>query len=55
MESLQTDAGSIKGWYRNRLLRVLLVFLLSTLGSSTGTFIAGADIVKSFGAFFAAH
>ena len=55
MENLQADATSIKGWYRNRLLRVLLVFLLSTLGSSTGTFIAGADIVKSFGAFFAAH
>ena len=55
MENLQTDAGSIKGWYRNRLLRVLLVFLLSTLGSSAGTFIAGAGIVKSFGAFFAAH
>ena len=52
MENLQADATSIKGWYRNRLLRVLLVFLLSTLGSSTGTFIAGADIVKSFGAFF---
>ena len=55
MENLQADATSIKGWYRNRLLRVLLVFLLSTLGSSPGTFIAGADIVKSFGAFFAAH
>ena len=55
MENLQTNAGSIKGWYQNRLLRVLLVFLLSSLGSSAGTFIAGAGIVKSFGAFFTSH
>lgn len=52
METLQDDAATLKGWYRNRLLRVLLVFVFSTLGSAAGTFIAGAGMVKSFGGFF---
>lgn len=45
METLADDAASIKGFYKNRILRVLLVFVLSSLGSSIGTFVAGADIV----------
>lgn len=45
MESLQDDVGSVKGFYRNRVLRVLLVFVLSSLGGSLGTFIAGTDFV----------
>ncbi|MBQ9630926.1 MAG: TraB/GumN family protein [Treponema sp.] len=49
MEELQQDATSIKGWYKNRILRVLLVFLFSSLGSSIGTFVAGAGIIKSIG------
>ena len=44
IETLQEDI-SLKGFYRNRVLRVLLVFLLSSLGSSVGTFIGGADII----------
>lgn len=45
LESLQTDARTIKGFYRNRLLKVLLVFILSSLGSSIGTFLGGAGII----------
>jgi len=37
LENLQDDAGSVKGWYRNRVMRILLVFLLSSLGSAIGT------------------
>jgi pheromone shutdown-related protein TraB len=37
LENLQDDAGSLKGWYRNRVMRILLVFLLSSLGSAIGT------------------
>lgn len=51
MESLQDDMSSIKGIYRNRILRTLLVFLLSTLGSSAGTFIAGFSFVGISGLF----
>lgn len=47
IESLQDDF-SFKGIYKNRLLRVLLVFLMSTLGSAIGTFVSGSDIIAAF-------
>lgn len=46
MEHLQDDATSLKGWYKNRILRVMLVFLLSSLGSSVGTFVGGANLIN---------
>ena len=51
LENVQNDI-SVKGFYRNRLLRVLLVFFLSSLGSSVGTFIGGSTIVVSVASFF---
>lgn len=48
MEKLQDDAASLKGWYRNRILRVLLVFLLSSIGSSIGTLAGGANLIAIF-------
>ena len=39
-ESLQDDILSVRGFFRNRLTRILLVFLFSTIGSAIGTFIA---------------
>ncbi len=47
MESISDDALSVRGFYRNRILRTLLVFLLSSLGSSVGTFVAGASFVRT--------
>ena len=38
-QSIIEDMGSIKGFYKNRITRALLVFFLSTLGSAVGTFI----------------
>lgn len=49
---IQEDSGSIKGFYKNRILRTLLVFILSSLGSSIGTFIAGATFVKIISSFW---
>lgn len=46
IENLQNDVSKFTGWYKNRILRVLLVFILSSLGSTIGTFAAGADIVS---------
>ena len=40
MEHVGEDLVTIKGWWRNRLARILLVFLLSSIGSSIGTFVA---------------
>lgn len=40
MQRVGDDLLSLKGWWRNRLARVLLVFLFSSIGSSIGTFVA---------------
>jgi pheromone shutdown-related protein TraB len=39
-ENLNTDITSVRGFYRNRLTHILLVFFFSTVGSAAGTFIA---------------
>ncbi len=44
METLQDDVTFV-GFYKNRILRILLIFILSSLGSSVATFISGADII----------
>ncbi|MFZ1535806.1 MAG: TraB/GumN family protein [Chromatiaceae bacterium] len=41
---LRQDAAQFRGWWRNGVLRVLLVFLLSNLGAALGTYIAGFRI-----------
>ena len=33
------------GWWSNRLLRVLLVFILTTVGSIVGTWVGGIEIL----------
>lgn len=40
MEHVGEDLTCIKGWWKNRLARVMLVFFFSSLGSAAGTFIA---------------
>ncbi|MWJ27282.1 TraB family protein [Halomonas sp. ZH2S] len=42
--SLRHDVTALKGWWTNRVSRTLLVFLLATLGSAAGTWIAGFRI-----------
>lgn len=39
-ENLQTDITTLRGFYRNRFTRILLVFFFTSLGSSIGTFVA---------------
>ena len=40
MEHVSEDIAKLSGWWRNRLTRVLLVFVLSSLGSAIGTLVA---------------
>jgi pheromone shutdown-related protein TraB len=44
-ENISEDVASLKGVYRNRISRVLLVFFLSSLGSSIGTFVAAPTMI----------
>lgn len=39
-ENLNTDIASVRGFFRNRLTHILLVFFFSTIGSAIGTFVA---------------
>ncbi|WP_295452577.1 TraB/GumN family protein [uncultured Thiodictyon sp.] len=41
---LRHDVATLGGWWRNRVARVFLVFLLSSLGAAIGTWVGGARI-----------
>lgn len=43
-ENVRLDTTKLSGWRSNRVARLILVFLLSTLGSVFGTYIAGFQI-----------
>jgi pheromone shutdown-related protein TraB len=45
-ETINDDTGSLKGIYRNRITRALLVFLLSSIGGIIGNVIAITSIAK---------
>jgi len=47
-ESINDDIGSLKGIYRNRILRALLVFFLSSVGAIVGNIIAIPSIARQF-------
>ncbi|MGM0616411.1 MAG: TraB/GumN family protein [Pseudomonadota bacterium] len=42
--TLRHDVTQLKGWWKNRVSRTLLVFIMATLGSAAGTWIAGFRI-----------
>jgi pheromone shutdown protein TraB len=44
--ALRSDTTSLKGWWQNRVSRILLIFFLSTLGSALGTYLAGFRIFQ---------
>lgn len=43
--SLRDDAQTWRGWYRNRVSRTLLNFILTNLGSSIGVWVGGARVL----------
>lgn len=47
-ENIPEDIKTVKGFYRNKFTRVLLIFLLASLGSALGTFIGGAWLASMF-------
>lgn len=47
-ENLTEDVFTVKGFWRNKVTRVLLVVVLANIGSSLGTFIGGADVIRLF-------
>jgi len=47
-ENLSEDISSIKGFWKNKITRVLLVVVFTNIGSSLGTFVAIPLMVKVF-------
>ncbi len=47
MEHLTTDVTTVRGFYKNRISHVLLIFILSSLGGAIGNFIAVPALVGS--------
>lgn len=45
-ETAGSDMATVRGWWTNKLLRVILVFFLTTLGSALGTWIGGYRILS---------
>ena len=41
---VRKDVASLKGWRKNKVARTMLVFVLGTLGSAVGTYVAGFRI-----------
>jgi pheromone shutdown-related protein TraB len=44
-QSVGDDIATLRGWWSSKLLRVFLVFLLTTIGSLIGTWVGGSVIV----------
>jgi pheromone shutdown-related protein TraB len=47
LQAVAEDLNSVKAWWRNRLLRVFLVFILTSLGGVLGTWVGGAKIIAN--------
>ncbi len=46
-ETAGEDIGSFSGWWKNRLLRIFLVFIFTGFGSAIGTWVGGYEIFKN--------
>ncbi len=46
-ESLTDDFNNVKMWWKNRLLKVFLVFILTSLGSALGTYVGAYKIITN--------
>ncbi|WP_027964979.1 TraB/GumN family protein [Halalkalibacillus halophilus] len=47
-ENLSEDVLTVKGFWRNKVTRILLIVVLTNVGSTLGTFIGGADVIRLF-------
>ena len=47
LERLSRDAGSLRAWWGNRLLRCLLVFTFTTLGAMAGAWVGLYELLRA--------
>jgi pheromone shutdown protein TraB len=46
-ETVAEDMSTFAGWWKNKLLRVFLAFLLPGFGSMIGTWVGGVEIISN--------
>lgn len=46
-ETVSEDVTNVRNWWKNKLLRVLLVFILTSLGSLIGTYVGAYEIISN--------
>ena len=46
-ETVLDDMSTLSGWWRNKLLKVFLAFLLPGFGSMIGTYLGGYEIISN--------
>jgi len=47
LQIVMDEAGNFKSWWKNKVLRVFLVFILSSLGSVFGTYVGAYEIISN--------
>ncbi|KJS85291.1 MAG: conjugal transfer protein TraB [Peptococcaceae bacterium BICA1-8] len=47
-ENMSEDVYSLKGFWRNKVTHILLVVVMANIGSTIGTLVGGADVVRQF-------
>ncbi len=47
LQHVQEDISSVKGFFKNRVLRILLVVIMANIGGVIGNFIGGADMIRN--------
>ncbi len=47
IQNVTDDVNQLKRWWQNKLLRILLVFIFSGLGSAIGTYVGAYEIITN--------
>jgi pheromone shutdown-related protein TraB len=47
VQNVQEDIFSLKGFYRNRLLKTIFVMFMANIGATIGTLIAGTSLIRN--------
>ena len=47
LQNVMDQAGKLSMWWKNKVLRVFLVFVLSSLGSVLGTYVGAYEIISN--------
>ncbi|MDX1522213.1 MAG: TraB family protein, partial [Anaerolineae bacterium] len=47
LQSVTEDVGHLAKWWQNKLLRIFLVFILTTIGSAIGTYLGAYQIISN--------